>query len=540
MQPAARKTLFDEIIQDRAEAAKHKHSGIYSGSRLARCLAFGGTDKKTGRTPLHYAAFRGYKTATLHFIQKGISIEAKTKAGETALHVAASRGHDGVVAILLQAAADMNARAGPGQDTALHLASAGGHKSTVGVLLKARADWSCQNSDGFTAARVAIEKDHFPLYCAIFEACGSQDALVQEKWLALSRAIEERNHPRLEDLLKCRCNTHTRDSKGRTLLHIAASVGFKENADLLNIGDLIERGVDINAQDNQGLTALCISLKRKDKKVAEFLLDCGANANIFSPDDDPPLTVAVRKRVSLWPRLDQKLIKGTSAATLRFRDGVGRTVMHYAAENGNNSIIKLLLEAGVSTKTQDIEGATPLLLAINGSHGEAARMLFPASDILQQDQKGRNAMHRAAMLGQHELIEEQVRRDTNAKIACIKPDASGATALIMAVKHAPLGCEKEIGKATVRTLLEDVRVMKIDGTLFVDIKDNAGHDALWHAAQRGRYWVKVLLPFKWAANLYQAEPHVRKMVASVREEATEVTNGWRFTGSASDPGYLSD
>lgn len=59
--------------------------------------------------------------------------------GKTLLHVAASHGHDGIVAMLIERGAEIDARANGGI-TALHLAAAGGHVGVIELLLSAGAD----------------------------------------------------------------------------------------------------------------------------------------------------------------------------------------------------------------------------------------------------------------------------------------------------------------------------------------------------------------------------------------------------------------
>jgi ankyrin repeat protein len=75
------------------------------------------------------------------------------------------------------------------------------------------------------------------------------------------------------------------DDLGRTYLMQAARVGSLPIVDLL-----ISKGVDINAADNNGTTALAIAYKHKKDIIAKYLLKFGAKSWIkknYIEDDTP-------------------------------------------------------------------------------------------------------------------------------------------------------------------------------------------------------------------------------------------------------------
>ena len=68
------------------------------------------------------------------------------------------------------------------------------------------------------------------------------------------------------------------DGLGRSYLMHAARVGFLPMVQLL-----VEQKVDVNATDNQGITALSIAYKHKKDIIAKFLLKSGAKSWIEIP-----------------------------------------------------------------------------------------------------------------------------------------------------------------------------------------------------------------------------------------------------------------
>src|SRR2546429_27864 len=72
------------------------------------------------------------------------------------LHGATKRGLGGVVRLLLEKGADVNAKTNYGE-TALHWASENGHEAMARLLLQKGADVNAETNDGGTALRWAVE-----------------------------------------------------------------------------------------------------------------------------------------------------------------------------------------------------------------------------------------------------------------------------------------------------------------------------------------------------------------------------------------------
>ena len=103
--------------------------------------------------------------------------------------------------------------------------------------------------------------------------------------LELSNAVLLCDEPAVASILAHDRSRAVRlDEHGRTLLMTAVSLGMETNGVSLPIlGALLDAGVDINAQDAEGNTALTLAVGECTTEVLRFLLARGADPNLNSP-----------------------------------------------------------------------------------------------------------------------------------------------------------------------------------------------------------------------------------------------------------------
>jgi ankyrin repeat protein len=104
-----------------------------------------------GATPLHLACSPGSNDDTVGvLLSHGADVRAIDVLGATPLHWAALRHRAGAARLLLDAGADVNARAGQQAFTPLHAAAAGGDLDIVDLLVQRGADLGARDADGHT------------------------------------------------------------------------------------------------------------------------------------------------------------------------------------------------------------------------------------------------------------------------------------------------------------------------------------------------------------------------------------------------------
>jgi hypothetical protein len=95
----------------------------------------------TGTVPaLHYAVLLGLSGVVELLLDAGAEVNAQGDIHGNALQVASHTGQEQIVQILLDKGADVNARSRRGKSTALEAASMQGHEQIVRMLLKKGAD----------------------------------------------------------------------------------------------------------------------------------------------------------------------------------------------------------------------------------------------------------------------------------------------------------------------------------------------------------------------------------------------------------------
>ncbi|MBW5382832.1 ankyrin repeat domain-containing protein, partial [Brachyspira pilosicoli] len=171
---------------------------------------------------------------------------------------------------------------------------------------------------------------------------------------------------------------------GSTALILACKPSLEINIDVIKY--LVSKNADINAQDNEGYTALNKTLTTMpDFEIAHFLIEQGADVNIKNKNQYTPLIHLGMLEGSFYNisfqenriKLAEVLLE--KGADINAKDYNGYTSLMWACtRKSNESFVKFLVEKGADVNIEDDDGDTALDMAENLELREIADILKKA------------------------------------------------------------------------------------------------------------------------------------------------------------------
>ena len=144
-----------------------------------------------------------------------------------------------------------------------------------------------------------------------------------------------------------------------------------ENGDVPKVREFISAGVDINAEDDNGDTALLTASWSGNKEIVELLLANGADVNYET--DAYFYTALMRASGQRHAEIVRLLLN--YGANVNAEDDWQLTSLMRAAESGHFEVVRLLLERGADASLRDDRGKTALELAEESGHFEVAEFI---------------------------------------------------------------------------------------------------------------------------------------------------------------------
>jgi hypothetical protein len=111
-------------------------------------------------------------------------------------------------------------------------------------------------------------------------------------------------------------------------------------------------------------------------------------------------------------------------------DGSGLAAIHHAAHRGSVKCLSMLLQAGVHVDCADSHSRTPLMMACNGGHAAAARLLLKnGASLMLRDTKGKTAADHSKGDEVVELIKSSFGQAFNGRIESQNSYSSSSSSL---------------------------------------------------------------------------------------------------------------
>ena len=237
-------------------------------------------------------------------------------------------------------------------------------------------------------------------WLVLFVAClavagGAFTAVLAEPGadLPLVEAVKSRDTDAVRTLLAEGVDVNAPQSDGATALHWAA---YRDDVDTAAL--LIEAGANVNTANELGATPLWLAADNGSPTMIERLLDAGANPNVALPEGETPVMTASRTGNADVVRL----LLAHGAALNVSEHSRGQTALMWAVAQGHHAVVATLLEHGAdvaarskarprlmhadSTNASQYDqgvmwnrgGFTPLLFAARHGDIDSARLLLRA------------------------------------------------------------------------------------------------------------------------------------------------------------------
>ncbi|XP_071508188.1 uncharacterized protein [Diadema antillarum] len=369
-------------------------------------------------TPLMIAAETGAKEKVTFLLSKDADTTLTDEDGKTALHRTERIRVTKCAELLIEKNPELLQAIDNCQQTVLHQAAGEGNKVLVDYLLEKGADVTATDNLKRSA-----------LHWSVIQGMESVvESLVKQK--DCSKVIDEpdrfgvrpihyaiqSNRPDIAELLINQgCELEAGESRGLTALIYAAACGKKDMLALM-----IPRCKNIDITDTNGWTALHHAAKRGDESVCALLLDHKANPDLQDEKrKQSPLFLAVNNKHAGIA----KLIVGRNSGSVNIKDDRGRSVLHYASEQGQLDMVNALVESesspenskdqGNSEQTNlinspDSSGHTALYLSAQNSHRQCCELLLQKGAVI--DDISRPLLFELG-LGEPEVEEEKAEDD---------------------------------------------------------------------------------------------------------------------------------
>ena len=313
-------------------------------------------------------------------------------------------------------------------------------------------------------------------------------------------------------LIKNKANLNLQNKWGHTPLHLAI---IQENEKIAQL--LLENEANVNLVDYQGETPLHHLLARPAHfpLIANLLLEKGADGNIQNSHGNTPLHQAIDSLpMPMWkylekldsiPPEEEKLSISYRAiaisliekgANLNLQNIDGNTPLHIAIHKKDEEILNLLLKKGANVNLTNCQGETPLhsLLAWPAHFPLIANLLLErGADVNIQNSLGNTPLHQAIFslpsprLNYHEKLDIMLPQEEKTRISY------RAIATFLIEKGANLNLQNRDGYAPLHIAIhekdEEILNLLLKKGADVNLKDRRANTPLHLAVIEGEITV---------------------------------------------------
>ena len=313
-----------------------------------------------------------------------------------------------------------------------------------------------------TLLKLGTDKDNPPLIISVARFTYNDD---------YSNNYSNQQFRIMDSLIKHGININAQDENGNTALMFLSLSKYIYDINTINSAKLlIKSGADVNLKNNGGMTALMNASAVGSDELVELLINAGARVNEVDNDGRTAIFYACRGYDDCSFYNNYNSFYGYSFSEEEIEE---RLLEKFS------KIVKLLIDNGADVNAKTENGNTALMYACENSNSvEVVKFLIDnGADVNLKNNGGMTALMSASDVS-HELIELLIKSGARVN----EVDDNGKSALMYA-------CEKHIISSS------DIEVVKflIDNGANVNLKSNDSETALMNAYIRGNKELVELL-----------------------------------------------
>ena len=334
----------------------------------------------------------------------------------TLLHIAARYNLPNLLKRILESSNDLgvNTRDESGRTPLLYAAESK-NVSTVQVLLKHHhIDVNCRGEEGFTPLFYAVHDDTLTTLQLLLErddidinvvtpGCGTPLMLTctTRRW-KVAELLLKRN-----DVTTC-----SRTKDGKMLLSLAAGYGERRIVKML----LKRVDIDVNGKDTLGLTPLMYAIQGGHEEIVHLLLG-HQDINIEEVDRDgwTALSRTIVRRPYTEGYEEEPAQKRLDSDTKHdYGDNADKTLPSHPVRTRQLRIVQILLQHGANVNRTDLQGKTPLFVAVSHDERDIAKLLLQQGvKVDARNKQEGTPLFFAALNGRKEIAELLLRWGAN-------------------------------------------------------------------------------------------------------------------------------
>jgi ankyrin repeat protein len=372
-----------------------------------------------GDAPMHFAAAGNYEGLVQYLLEKRADVNIRNATGATPFQEAVKKGHITMMRRLISGGADINAQDAMG-NTALHLAPpAEWHREVLNLLLEYRAnpnikdeygntplhdmiildrdgdiilrllsggaDVSIRNSEGKTPLYLAVQENRLTYITPLLSYNSDIFAEDIQEISPIDRALLDHS-PTLQNLITP-TTVSLHDHRGNTILHKAV----RHHGTAATVALMLEKGAWIDARNKAGDTSLHMAIRQNEKESGKMLLSSPYKPDLFITNaaGETPIYLIFHAPGGLreW---------ALTPAAVNIQDGLGNTMLHYAAQWRQDAQIPVIIKMGASIEAKNNAGETPIFDAVkNRMLSTIQTLILARASVSVRNNLGNTPLHAA-------------------------------------------------------------------------------------------------------------------------------------------------